>query len=116
MRAGAWVAVAVSVACGGSSAPGAGSGAGAKHALTIHVSGSGAVQGPSFSCTQDCVQTLDGSVHLSATPAAGSVFAGWQGACSGTADCNVAMNGDAQVTAVFAATPPPLLLPPPRTR
>ncbi len=110
MRAGAWLAVAVSVACGGSPAPGSGSGAGPKHALTIHVAGSGAVQGPSFSCTQDCVQTLDGTVHLNATPAAGSVFAGWQGACSGTADCNVAMTGDAQVTAVFTATPPP---PPP---
>lgn len=108
MRAGAWVAIAVTAACGGSSAPEQqGSGGSTKHALTIHVKGTGAVQGPSFSCSQDCAQTLDGAVRLTASAAAGFVFTGWQGACSGTGDCNVAMNGDADVTAVFTAIPPP---------
>jgi len=41
------------------------------------------------------------SVTLAATPASGSVFAGWSGACSGTGACTIAMNAAQSVTATF---------------
>jgi trimeric autotransporter adhesin len=44
------------------------------------------------------------SVTLTATPAAGFVFSGWQGACSGTGSCQVTMTGPMSVTAQFTAT------------
>jgi hypothetical protein len=41
-------------------------------------------------------------VILYATPASGSVFAGWGGACSGNGiECTIAMNSDESVTATF---------------
>jgi uncharacterized protein (TIGR03437 family) len=40
-------------------------------------------------------------VTLTATPAAGSTFAGWSGACSGTGGCTVTMNSSQAVTATF---------------
>jgi uncharacterized repeat protein (TIGR02543 family) len=43
------------------------------------------------------------SVTLTATPAAGYVFAGWQGACTGTGPCQVTMTGPESVTAQFSA-------------
>jgi hypothetical protein len=46
-------------------------------------------------------------VSLTATPAAGSQFSGWSGACTGTGSCSVMMNAAASVTATFAALPPP---------
>lgn len=44
-------------------------------------------------------------VALTAVPASGSVFAGWNGACSGTGTCPLAMSGSRSVTATFTATP-----------
>jgi sugar lactone lactonase YvrE len=44
------------------------------------------------------------SVTLTATPAAGYTFSGWQGACSGTGSCQVTMNGPESVSAQFAAS------------
>jgi len=41
-------------------------------------------------------------VRLTATPAAGSVFTGWRGACTGTDDCTVTMSVALAVTAIFA--------------
>jgi hypothetical protein len=41
------------------------------------------------------------AVTLSATAAAGSVFTGWSGACSGTGSCQLALDGDRVVTAGF---------------
>jgi hypothetical protein len=40
-------------------------------------------------------------VTLTATPNAGSVFAGWSGACTGTSTCVVTMNAAKNVTATF---------------
>jgi uncharacterized repeat protein (TIGR02543 family) len=42
------------------------------------------------------------SVTLTATPAAGYTFAGWQGACTGTGACQITMNGPESVTAQFS--------------
>jgi hypothetical protein len=44
-------------------------------------------------------------VTLTATPDAGTVFAGWVGACSGTGACMLNMTADKQVRAVFGSNP-----------
>src|SRR5262249_51268980 len=41
------------------------------------------------------------AVTLTAAPTAGSSFAGWSGACSGTGTCSVTMNAATSVTATF---------------
>jgi hypothetical protein len=41
------------------------------------------------------------AVTLTATPAAGSTFTGWSGACTGTGSCVVTMNSNKAVTATF---------------
>jgi sugar lactone lactonase YvrE len=48
-------------------------------------------------------ETAGASVTLTATPAAGYVFSGWQGACTGTGACQVTMNAPESVTAQFSA-------------
>jgi hypothetical protein len=56
----------------------------------------------------DCGQTCSGNyakgtkVTLTATPASGSVFAGWSGGCSGTGSCVVKITKNISVTATFA--------------
>ena len=49
-------------------------------------------------------------VTLTATPAAGSVFAGWAGACAGTDGCTVTMDADQTVAAAFDAPLPAVTL------
>jgi uncharacterized repeat protein (TIGR02543 family) len=44
-------------------------------------------------------------VTLTAAPAAGSVFAGWAGGCTGTGACTVTLNAAQNVTATFNAVP-----------
>ena len=67
--------------------------------------GSGTVKSvPSgISCTTDCNATfnVNQAVTLTATPGTGNRFAGWSGACAGTATCHVTMSTDRVVTATF---------------
>jgi DNA-binding beta-propeller fold protein YncE len=42
------------------------------------------------------------AVTLTATPASGSGFTGWSGACAGTGACSITMNADESVTANFS--------------
>ncbi len=82
--------------------------------LTVEVqgAGTGTVTGPGIACPGDCTETYNQGqqVSLSAGPGAGSSFAGWGGACSGTGACQLTMDADQQAAASFAASPPP---PPP---
>ncbi len=54
-------------------------------------------------CGTDCIEAYSNGtvVTLTATPAAGSTFAGWSGACTGTGSCVVTMNAAKAVTATF---------------
>lgn len=57
-----------------------------------------------ISCGADCSETYAANtvVALTATPAAGSTFAGWGGACAGTGACSVTLDAAKSVTATFA--------------
>ncbi len=73
--------------------------------------GSGSVQSspPGIACGLTCSGPFDdgSQVTLTATPAAGSAFAGWSGAgCSGAGSCQLTMSADQSVTASFSAVPP----------
>lgn len=54
--------------------------------LNVSVSGNGNVSGNGINCGSDCSESyaLNTSVTLTATPATGSTFGSWSGACSGT--------------------------------
>jgi hypothetical protein len=60
-----------------------------------------------ISCGTDCSESVapGASMTLTATPAAGSTFAGWGGACTGTATCTVTVNAATAVTATFNTVP-----------
>jgi streptogramin lyase len=79
------------------------------HALTVAKSGTGAVTTADgkIDCGSTCSHVYDdgASVTLNATPAAGSTFAGWGGACSGTSACNLTMGADHDVSATFIGIP-----------
>jgi hypothetical protein len=75
-------------------------------ALSVTASGSGTVtSSPSgISCPSTCSANFNAGqqVTLTATPAGGSVFAGWSGGgCSGMGACTVTMNSAVGVTATF---------------
>jgi hypothetical protein len=70
-------------------------------------SGSGTVTGTDLDCPGLCSSEFPSgtSETLTATPDAGSTFAGWSGGgCSGTATCTVAVSSAETVTATFTAT------------
>jgi hypothetical protein len=81
--------------------------------------GSGTVSGQGLRCPNTCSESYPegDQVTLSATPTAGSEFAGWSGGgCTGTGTCTITMDSDQNVTATFTAAstvtvpapPPPL--------
>ena len=94
-----------------------GSGSGGTFTLQVAKNGTGAgtvTSSPSgINCGTTCSRSFSGgtSVTLTATPASGSIFAGWNGSgCTGTGSCTVQVNDNRSVTATFntsATAPPP---------
>jgi hypothetical protein len=83
----------------------------ATYTLTAQVSGtgSGTITGAGLKCASSggagcsSPQANGATVTVTATPAAGSTFTGWSGACSGAGtSCKVAMTAAKSVTATFA--------------
>ena len=79
--------------------------------LTVTMAGTGsgtvAFSPAGIACGATCTRTYANgtSVTLTATPATGSTFAGWGGACSGTGTCVVTIDANKTVTATFDAAP-----------
>jgi len=78
--------------------------------LSVTVQGAGDVTSTpaGINCGSDCSETYDvvTGVTLTATPSGSAVFAGWSGACTGTATtCTLTMNGPKLVTASFSNKP-----------
>ena len=94
-----------------------------QHELSIAVAGDGAGTVESapagISCGSECAHVYDHgtSITLNATPASGSVFSGWSGACTGTGSCTVALTAAvahdrmAQLSPVVADARRPVLTP-----
>ena len=83
----------------------------ANFSVTVNKAGAGTGTVRSNSAGINCGATCTGqfpegtTVTLTAAPAAGSIFAGWSGDCSGSNPCSLAQN--ATVTATFNIAPPP---------
>jgi len=81
------------------------------YTLSVTKSGSGTGTVTSSPAGISCGATCSASyasgttVTLTAAPTAGSTFAGWSGACSGTGTCTVTMNTSRSVTATFNLPP-----------
>jgi uncharacterized repeat protein (TIGR02543 family) len=77
-----------------------------KHTVTVTKAGpgTGMVMGPGMSCDATCTFEVDhgSTISLTPTPTGLSVFAGWGGACTGTANCELTVTSDVSVTASFA--------------
>jgi hypothetical protein len=78
--------------------------------LTVTKVGSGSVTSApaGIDCGTTCSRPVapGTTVTLTAVPDAGSIFAGWSGACAGTATCAVTVNTATGVTATFKVGPP----------
>ena len=79
--------------------------------VTVAGTGTGTVKSsPSgISCPSTCSANFNSGtvVTLTETAAAGSTFAGWSGACSGTGVCSVTMSAAKAVTATFNSSSSP---------
>ncbi len=79
----------------------------ASHSLTVTKAGTGTGTVTSSPAGINCGATCSANyasgtvVTLTASPATGSTFAGWSGACTGTGACAVTMNAASSVTASF---------------
>lgn len=73
--------------------------------VTIQVSGEGAVRSADglIDCPERCAGDYEAGQRLTfaATAATGSVFSGWGGACSGSEECTVTVNGPVAIQATF---------------
>jgi hypothetical protein len=73
--------------------------------VTLAGAGTGTVTSSpaGINCGSTCsTSVLAGTVvTLTANPAAGTIFAGWSGACSGTSTCVITADANANVTATF---------------
>src|SRR5205823_13765908 len=85
-----------------------------KHKLTVTRAGTGSGSVKSSPAGIGCGATCSASfaqgtsVTLTETPATGSRFTGWSGACLGTGKtCTLVMSADKAVTATFKPIPPP---------
>jgi hypothetical protein len=76
------------------------------YTLTVSLAGAGTgtIAGSGIACPKSCAQTYPSGtrVSLAVTPAAGSTFDGWSGACTGADTCNVTMTADQAVSANFS--------------
>jgi hypothetical protein len=74
--------------------------------LDLRLQGPGRVVSnvPGVDCTASCSTAWSPGavVSLEATPAAGRVFAGWRGVCTGTRSCDAVLDASKTVTAAFA--------------
>lgn len=75
--------------------------------ITTSGTGSGTVASSpnGINCGSTCSASFASgtSIALSATPASGSTFTGWSGACMGTAACTLIVDAAKSVTATFAS-------------
>ena len=72
--------------------------------------GTGTVTGSGINCGTTCTGTYSSGslVTLSATPDAGSTFAGWSGGgCSGTGQCTTTVTSNQTITSAFNLAPAP---------
>lgn len=91
-------------------------GAAAMFALNVSLQGTGSGTVASDTGGINCGSTCSASfsngalVTLTASPASGSTFSGWGGACSGAGGCQVTMGAAKSVTATFVLAQVPLAL------
>src|SRR3954469_10050080 len=112
------LALALVIGCGGPT--GVGSISPPTRTLSVTISGDGEVRSSpaAIDCNSSCSATFPvaTSATLTAVPASGESFSGWDGACSGTGPCVVKLDADVSVAATFtqlAPPPPPPPAPPP---
>jgi uncharacterized repeat protein (TIGR02543 family) len=83
---------------------GGGGGGLAYYAVTVtkNGNGSGSITANGSACNGSCDFPVGTTVALTATPASGSGFSNWTGACSGSTDtCSLLLNGNQNVGAYF---------------